>query len=123
MYEFITMEGIETVISLPKSCTPDFTKTGKLKVSCGNIWVDINGIKGPNKFGKDILGLYLINYDGTLYPLYGQEYATFYNKTNYYWGNTSTYCGATGINPDMSSVNGLGCTARMMENSWRIDYW
>lgn len=121
-YAFITNDGIENFLMLGPSCSPDFSKTGKIKANCGILAYDVNGTKGPNIYGKDFFVGFLINYDGTLYPFYGTEFAIFMNNSSYYWKNTSTYCGTVG-NTDMTNVTGNGCTARVMENSWKIDYW
>lgn len=118
-YAFISVDGIETFIRL-LACTPDFSKPGKIKAVCGNIMYDVNGTKKPNTYGKDFFASFLINYDGTLYPTYGQEWSKFMSRTD--WRNDTTTCGSTG-NPDLTDVTGMGCAARIIENSWVIDYW
>lgn len=122
-YAFITNDGIETFIIFSSSCSPDFTKPGKIKANCGGVLFDVNGAKSPNTFGKDFFMTFIINYDGTLYPIYGQEYATYTNNSNNYWKNNSSYCGTTTIPVDTTGASGMGCAARIMENSWKIDYW
>lgn len=122
-YAFITNDGIETFIGLPASCSPDFTKTGKMKADCGTIYFDVNGTKGPNVYGKDTFGGLKIDYDGTIYPVMGTAWAAFSNNSIFQWSVTSAYCGSTSVPPNMTNVNGLGCAARIIESSWKIDYW
>lgn len=122
-YTFITADGTEIFILMTDTCSPDFTKPGKMKALCGACMFDVNGAKGPNTFGKDFFASFGIDYDGTLYPVYGNEFAIRQNNTNSYWKNKATVCGDATAYPDMSSVSGIGCAARLMENGWKIDYW
>lgn len=121
-FGFRTSDGITTYVNMACSCTPDFTATGKIKTSCGVVMYDVNGNKGPNIYGKDFFMNFILNYDGTLYPRGGQEFAVWKNDSNQYWRKNSTYCGTPG-STDMTDVIGYGCIARIIENGWRIDYW
>ena len=62
----------------------------------GDLWIDINGDKLPNTYGRDVFGFNFTN-NGKLIPSGDADDCT-----------TSTY--------------GDGCTARVIENGWVMDY-
>lgn len=66
----------------------------------GGIWVDINGQKKPNTYGRDIFYFYIGN-NGKLIP-YGSK-------------GQDGKC----LNKDS---DGTSCTARIIENGWKMDY-
>lgn len=116
---------------------PNRPYNANTKVVCALVDVDVNGIKPPNREGRDIFEFFLSK-DGLLYPLYGKEYAeavgTYDRETNsyivgdyktssHYWPNTS-WCGKRDQVNDGSSYFGAGlyCAARIMENGWVMDY-
>lgn len=121
-YSFYTPDGMEIGLTLSSSCTADYTKTGQMKADCGYIFADVNGTRGPNIVGRDRLDIGEIGHDGTILPYFGRQYADFYNNTSYYWGNTPAYCGSPGNSNIPNGTFGYGCSARIMENGWVMDY-
>ena len=90
----------------------------------GDIYLDVNGRKGPNTYGRDIFWFVLSN-DGRLYPYYGKDSALFIKQTSLdnntsYWRKNTDLCGTPGGKADESY--GDGCAARIMENNWVMDY-
>ena len=81
------------------------------------VYIDVNGSAVPNKYGRDIFG-FVLGGDGLLYP-YGSLTASFLNNesSNPIWsGSNTTYGCQTG------EYLGLGCTARLIENNYKMDY-
>lgn len=83
------------------------------------IFIDVNGSGSPNKFGRDVFAV-VLDEDGHLFP-YGSSNAAevlglaatnVWDNAN---ANTSTKC-------NDANYNGLGCTARLIENNYKIDY-
>lgn len=105
-----TIVGIEPANTL--DCAENHSISGKGPMSryCGFIYVDINGQTPPNRYGKDIFWFHLINSDGVfLYP-YGGADDNIYG----YWKSKGT-CTPT-------DKSGTYCTARIMEEGWRMNY-
>ncbi len=77
--------------------------------------IDVNGTKKPNTIGRDIFG-FAVGDDGHLFPYGGNDYAIF--------SETGTWNGAEGDYScaDGSSVSGWGCTARLIERAYKMDY-
>lgn len=78
------------------------------------IFVDINGINQPNRFGKDIFA-FILNNDGMLtsYGDWGQNIA-------HSWQNL---CNPANDTPVANvAVAGLACTATIFENNLRVTY-
>ena len=85
---------------------------------------DTNGIKGPNKWGRDLFFFYVSD-EGKLYPHGGKDVALMidpsqsYESSPYYWKNASNSDGGC----DFSDTDApLGCAARIIENGWVMDY-
>lgn len=107
-------------------CAPQNSKIGSMKGFCGEIYTDINGTKPPNKYGRDIFE-FIVGPDGSLFPFYGMQHAQWYDGTSWassanYWKNWSVYCGNPNSTALGSDVQGFGCTARIMEDGWQINY-
>ena len=85
------------------------------------MYIDVNGTDKPNTFGRDVF-TFALGADGHLYP-YGSSKAAellgLSNPTTQTWNNTSASvpyrCTGTGY-------NGQGCTARLIENNYKMDY-
>ena len=98
---------------------------GMLKSVAGELMIDVNGKGAPNTIGRDIFYFY-INSDGTLYPSGGWDYSAYLSVVDsvnhsggdvWYLGGGSTTC------TDSSKANGgWGCTARLMEKGYKMDY-
>lgn len=127
---FRTIDGkfLEVGLYSLANCTPNYTKISNLKGLCLLITVDVNGFKHPNQFGKDYLYGLIVGTDGNLYPYYGQEYAKYWQGSNwtnsyYYWKKAKPdACGEpdSSVIPDFTI--GEGCVARIMEENWTMDY-
>ena len=103
-----------------RASNPQLTKDlgGHLTECCAYIWLDINGYKGPNKYGRDVFH-FALGSDGNLYPGGGADAALFAVQTpleanTRYWRN-SQQC-------DTDVLNGFCCAARIIENGWKMDY-
>ena len=91
----------------------------------GEVFIDINGYKAPNLYGRDIFN-FVIGSNGNLYPMYGSDTAMMASQkplesNDFYWRNDNEFCG----DPNSSNIDGatgLGCAARIIENGWKMDY-
>ncbi len=93
---------------------------GKMFSSVGEIFIDVNGEKGPNTFGRDAF-LITVSSDGTVYPNNGISHSIWAEGTNwkngaYYWRN-SPQCDSS--NPHFA---GYGCAGRIVEEGWKMTY-
>ena len=93
---------------------------GKIQSVVAYFFVDINGTKLPNKWGKDMFQ-YALAQNGMLYSAWGKELSEAMPESQTYWGENSSGCGSP-ANKDVSSSSGYACTARIIEKSWKIDY-
>lgn len=96
------------------------TRGGKICSSQGNLIVDLNGTKQPNIVGKDIFA-FDISSSGALIPYGGKDYAELHSRSS----NTSSYYWKSATSNDSkctSTQTSYGCTGRIMENGWKIDY-
>lgn len=86
----------------------------------GTVWIDINGLKGPNIAGRDVFFFYLRR-DGQLLAN-GSEQAK-EELTGYIsWHDDPTLCGTPGSSVMPANTTGRGCAARIIENNWVMDY-
>ena len=100
------------------SAKPDTTSKYKSQVS---FFVDMNGHKPPNTYGKDIHWGHIAG-TGQFFADYGKDYCEMnytvpYQSCTEYWKNNGS------CNPSVPSSTGDGCLARIMENSWVFDFW
>lgn len=108
------------------NCTANAAAVGasKLKNNCTAVYVDVNGLKKPGIWGRDLFIFYLAR-DGSLYPHGGIEIGKI-NSVDYttdasYWKNTTT-CGTPGSSVIPAGASGVYCAARIIENGWDMDY-
>lgn len=128
-YVFMTADGFKVGLTA-FSCDNAWGTTipAKLKDVCGYFLVDVNGDKPPDTYGRDVFGFYIGN-DGNLYPRYGVDYAKAvsntenYQTSTYYWGSypMSSECGQP-TNSIITEATGRGCSARIMEQGWQMNY-
>ena len=94
-----------------------------------NIFIDVNGIDSPNIVGRDIFAFY-VGENGTLYPIGGSDIAVVEPEGGAWHGNggyacvtenTGTWYSENGSVSD-SSAHGYGCTGRVIDNGYKIDY-
>ena len=86
-------------------------------------YVDVNGVKGPNKEGRDVF-FFHVSDEGKLYPKGGKDNALYENpntplESHYYYWNSSSADGYTGCDGNTKMA---GCAARIIENGWKMDY-
>ena len=120
-YSFITADGMSVSISnYADNCTHGGTtwttgELGYMSQVCGYIYLDVNGPKKPNNWGRDVFQFWITNGKGALlYPFNGKD--DNYNNTNNWWNyNNLNGCSS-------SSKYGGYCTGRIMENGWVMDY-
>lgn len=125
----LLQNGIAMVVNADRGncgATP-YAKNSQMKTVCAEIWVDTNGEKGPNQWGRDTF-VFLLDARGNLWPKYGAEWARamYAEGTNNgdYWRNNVHLC-CTSKNPECGRnpwSMGQGCAARIIENSGKIDY-
>lgn len=95
---------------------------GSLMSCAADISIDVNGVDGPNTYGRDIFSGYLGS-DGIFYPSGGAD-VSIYNKgnTDNVWNKSSS--GDWACLPEQSVVvnAGRGCTARLVEEGFKMNY-
>lgn len=114
-----------------KCAETNFKDESNLKYSCARFIVDINGEKGPNVTGKDVLFFGSMNEKGDIYPDTSLEWAKSQvgkdNALTYksYWRNNAGQCGTPNkkiSEETVAKISGQNCLARIMENGWKMDY-
>ena len=99
---FKTKSG--AIVYILKDSTADFDK----------IYVDVNGNDKPNKEGRDIFAYYIDRDNGSLIP-FGSVKANDIDSNGTWNAKSATYTCTT----DNLS---LGCTARLSEHTYKVDY-
>ena len=94
---FISSSGTLYLVYNQGSCSSQITDYNLELASCGQVFMDINGFKKPNTWGKDIFGANVYS-DGTVMPL----------STN-----TDTMTDG-GYNCNSGTNNGAGCSAQYL---------
>jgi len=121
-YNFYTVGGqIIYFRELKKQRLPDEYNKNSQLAGCpafiGNIGIDVNGEKGPNRWGRDYFS-YRICVNGKLFAEGSKELAITsgagQNYTSYWW--KTSYCCSEKHEP------GHGCAGRVMEQGWKMDY-
>jgi len=116
-YHFITADGFGIALggdSLLCDSNQDFSGAtnphlDNLSSVCGEIYIDVNGLKGPNNLGRDIFGFFIANGKGpVLYPLGGADM------------RDNTWRHSCGDMP--GSLSGDRCAGRIMEEGWQMKY-
>lgn len=105
------------------SCSQIYQAGGKICQDCGQMTIDINGLKGPNTNGRDIFD-FTISSDGKLFPFWSKD-TSIYNHLDDRddWSKTPTACGTKGkADAEIRSTYGSGCAARVIANGWKMDY-
>ena len=87
----------------------------------GSYYIDVNGLKGPNTFGRDLFE-FLISPYGTVYPNYSKPVRNIYEK-NYGYDIYPADIVQQLCNPSGNAdANGGSCAARIMEDGWKMNY-
>lgn len=120
---FYITDGMVVMLKLDIRCSQYNTIS-----KCGELFVDVNGVKKPNTYGRDLFHFY-INQNGFLYPVNGPQYVKYHNgnfgnweEHSDYWVNSPQYCGEKDQIELPKEVNGEGCSARIIEDGWRMLY-
>ncbi len=78
---------------------------------------DVNGMAGPNKYGRDLYWFDLTS-TGFLVPAGSMKYSLLNSgDESEYWKNANS-CGPA----KNKTTSGTGCGARIIENGWDMDY-
>lgn len=90
----------------------------KLYDACTTLYLDTNGVKMPNKWGRDI-HLFFLAKDGNLYPWSGADHKAMNGSD---WTTDSTFCGVAGSAAIPTGDLGTGCVARIIQEGWQMKY-
>lgn len=121
-YKFVTSDGMSFIINnYANNCITDGTegssnystgKTGNMSQTCGDILIDINGLKKPNRYGRDTFFFFITNGKGPLiYPDGGSDFI------NPWIDNSGTPTTCIPTNPKSQF-----CAGRVMEEGWQMNY-
>lgn len=120
-YKFVTADGMSFDITNDKdNCEKNWSisGTGNASQVCGTVYIDINGLKGPNYYGKDTFLFYITNGRGALlYPSGGSDENSGIYANHGWNANNANNCSPSG------SKSGEFCPGRIMEKDWEIDYY
>lgn len=86
---------------------------GSLYKSVVDLYIDVNGNKKPNIFGRDIF-TFKVGIDGVLYPIGGKDYSI--------WQEGDDTAHWTKLCTDTNKGIGTACTGRLIENGYKMDY-
>ena len=78
--------------------------------------IDVNGTESPNVYGRDVF-VFLVGNDGKLYPCGSKVYSALVNQTI-----NEIYTKTNGAHPCDGGEYSAGCTARLVENNFVVDY-
>ena len=111
--------GVETVVDNIDNTEAAVTEAGgNLYNYTAIVYIDVNGKDKPNTFGRDIFQFFLGS-DGILYPQGGMDISVFLRGDNRFtWKNGKSYSQCSNI----ATASGLECTARLVENGFKMDY-
>lgn len=116
-YTFLTADGMSfSINNFANDCIYDRSTgySGNLKEVCGEVFIDTNGLKGPNCFGRDVFQFFISNGKGAmLYPRGGSD------DVDRGWNSfiPGWYCSETA-----SNKSGMFCGGAIMENGWQMLY-
>lgn len=115
-YKFLTIDGMSVLLANSSNdCnTPTYTNnvSGDLSQKCGYLIVDVNGLKGPNRLGRDTFWFWITNGKGaSLYPNGGPDDKV--GGSTQYWKSIGTCA-----NPK----SGWQCAGRVIDENWNMNY-
>ena len=108
-YKYLLVDGTAINIFNTGQCTPDPTSV------CASVQVDLNGIKPPNKTGRDFFHFAIMG-NGTIYPAGGNRFGT-----NMSWKGTMVYNCTNPLQGDGPEY-AAGCAGRIMDEGWQMNY-
>ncbi|MBO6086780.1 type II secretion system protein [bacterium] len=126
--------------SITSNCDAIHTAGGHMCGQAGEFYIDVNGNRGPNEFGKDIFYFYITE-RGQLAPYGGNDYAVLQaSNSNFYGvgfreitqedidkykanGSNGAYCDNTSRNGAGGSAPGKSCAGLLIDQlNWKMDY-
>lgn len=125
-HSFCLVNGACYNLVFSGQCNPDYNFPSPLKANCAQVTIDVNGKAPPNKIGRDLF-YYTMGHEGTLFANHSVPYAKLavgsseYLGNEEYWQEIPDYCGTLGSG-NITNVFGHGCAARIMEESWQMNY-
>lgn len=128
-YKFITTDGTSLIVySYNNNCgtnrgfaaapdSPTYNST------CGLVYIDVNGLKEPNNYGRDVFLYYITsNKAPMLYPAGGFYYSSSNTGTLTDGGDGYWNYQGTGNKCGLGGKYGLPCAGRIMNKGWEMDY-
>lgn len=95
-------------------------KGGALYSDAMDLFIDVNGKAAPNTYGRDIFHFY-VGSDGILYPYGGLDVSIYEKGDNQsLWNNTKNKSNSACLDENING--GLGCTARVIAEGYKINY-
>lgn len=89
---------------------------GTIDGKIGELTIDINGKQAPNIWGRDAF-YFIVGNDGLLYPAGSLNFSIIEEEdTANLWDSENSAYSCT------DTDKGLGCTARLIENNYEVDY-
>ncbi len=124
-FKFLPPDGVLYLV-IPKNCeSVPFPDLSTIKNICAEVTIDVNSIRRPNQYGRDIYK-FIVAQNGHLYPMYGRDYSnatTGSASGNGYWRTNPELCAGEGLlHQAPNNVSGDGCAARIMEDGWKMTY-
>lgn len=121
--QYLMPNGMYMNLYLNSPCTQSSISNEEIKnngghmlKSCGHIWLDINGKKGPNQWGRDGF-IFALSQNGMVYPFLGHDHNIWYE------GKTDDNYVINQCNPSIQSSKGTTCSSRIIDlNNWKMDY-
>lgn len=98
------------------------TLGGSLNEKIGTLIIDVNGRLNPNQYGRDVFH-FTIGSNGVLYPWGSYNHSIIEGNTgSVNAARAQTYNQENSMFICTDATKGLGCTARLIENNYDIDY-
>lgn len=121
IYKFVAADGASIAIaSYYNNCSYDIglNDASPTKNVCADLYIDLNGLKGPNSLGRDVFFFYITsNKSPILYPRGGFEDNGGKSGTTQgdrYW-KAGGYC-------TDSNKGGRWCAGRVIDEGWEMNY-
>ena len=90
-----------------------------LYTQAADVAIDINGVDAPNVVGKDIF-FFILGEDGVLYPFGGNDVARVTDGGE--WNSADATFACTNNTKGAANAKGLGCTARIIAEGYKVNY-
>lgn len=124
VYKILLKDGTSIGFMRGSDCAglANISPSNQLYGICGNLSIDINGLKNPNKAGRDYFSTnsFAITRHHGVVTYYGNEnYANATGMSLYYW-KTATSSGYKCTTD--ADATGSACAARIIEEGWQMKY-